>query len=1401
MKPENSRKKETISAVQMVAETEHIKAALLERLEAAVVDIEPEHLEKLNELSLRCMEAYRRLDELIERQNTDGSVKDTVFKFAYDNIKSVSAEVNTFLSQTPEERNALIGESNAAEAEKDSEKSFAELDIIPAAEDKNTNSEAVQTHYLAGDVERLKKGDPGILYQNGEERLGFKGLEELRLDIEAIFEAAGRSDEFDNFYKTKFRAIAHLINVNTELYTKVSPTERKNILVAMQKSYKQILRNASEWLRTEKVNTERENTELNTVSAEPSESGAPKRSPRSVPSNPGELHDQQVKDRLVKQLFSDSGDFLSADVKEGGKRRKKKIQDLKADIEAVFEARQVSPESAKNFFDIQFRIQQDEIGHFVYLLQTEKNQEKIQEYSRGIDAAYRQIREDVIAEVMIAKPAYMEELKNIDRGSSLAQRDIESIKSDIDTARFYLEELKTRHEDTEGFLNSAEYKKAQNIFELIDNCADADSKVLNQKLEKYLTGLWPALDELTNKFTIGVGIAAPEPNTESEQKEVQEFLNGVEVLELDKVPDNEETLEKEKTSLLEEFEVFKNLPAESGLRKAEEFHLAATGAAELRNHVLLQDDLENSMQERSRLIETFAAQLEALRSKADELGPVRVMFDDESTAVDSKETVQPDINLDELAPPAPVDSGIEIPPAPSPKYERDAQREKWLESKKEFRAIKKQYHDALNAHYQAHQAELKNRGMFEKIRTLGMKKDAPDLPEAVKALQAEYLDRRKSYARELDAALTHRGEKFELTNDDMKRAFARKFLIAPQNELLKMQERNFFPSETSKIIKNILGNLSKNKWNIRIGTVLVAGAVGAATGGATAFAFLGAAGLSGAKIGLNIGAGLAGGALAKKYTQIKVDRTTENLNKKSEAFSLDKMDDLEESVLEASKAVTSAKKQQKIATVVAGGLAGLTTGVGAAVYENVTESAASATPPTGASAGLGEQQPIEPSETSKIVPKIVETPVTTEIPPQPAFIQSMSLPYEKGGLTLFEHKINDLSFGSEFKPAALSEPETNELKSFVKLKSDDFLAADKNIPAATFESQLQAAIEKKFGDKAWWAESPIKSVSVGSIESVLLPETGSATTVPEAATETAVVNRLQVSPELIRGEYVVQKGDTLWGIAKEQFADQLKHLSPQEQNAVLARLFEKVEENPFLLESLNLQSGNNIDKIRAGETIELSGLQAELATVLETRDIVQMFQKSAPLSVEADTDVKSVPITVVEKPIPAGTEVVINNERSYTEAAPTKPVATPEVTAATKTFYETAPQHVRDEIRQYFNNPKAFAAAVNNAAYKIDARAYDFFDTLSNPYKSPYEYLGGKTLAEYAALEAKPNAELRAILTAENIKYEAFLEWQDKIKDLEQGIPHSKTDTISKMFEQSVFQDKVSEKNNSYINP
>jgi len=692
--------------------------------------------------------------------------------------------------------------------------------------------------------------------------------------------------------------------------------------------------------------------------------------------------------------------------------------------------------------------------------------------------------------------------------------------------------------------------------------------------------------------------------------------------------------------------------------------------------------------------------------------------------------------------------------------ERTTHREKSLEAKQQFRDIKKQYHEAL----EAHQNELKNRSMWEKMKSLGMK---PEVPEAIKALETEYLARRKDYARELDARLSQRGEKFELSQDDMKRAFARKFIIKPQEDFLKLQERNFLSPEAQGRLKRIAGKLGEHKWAIRAGTIALAGVVGAATGG-TALAFAGAASWQGAKIATSAAAGTLAGGVTNKLTQIGVDRTESNLKKTTD--SLEKNFTLEDinstnisNVTNAIEANKNAKKYQKVATVVAGGLAGIA--AGNAMAENM---------PSGLT-GLSEEA-LGQLETSKIIPKVTETP---EVPTQPAYMEKVALPFDgrEGGL-VYEHHVNDISFGSEFKTAALTDAENKALSSFVRVKLDDILVKP-NTPVPEIETKLQAAIEKSFGDSQWWKDSPIKSVDIGKVEVVLMSGTES-------------------TPEIIKGEYIVKSGDTLWEIAEDKFKDQLKDLSPQERDVVLDRLFDRVKADSGLLESLSIDS-NKIDLIKTGESIDLSGLQDELTQVLEDREIVEQFRTSGPLPVEADGGVKSVPITVVEKPIPGGTEVVINNERSYTEAAPTKPVITPEITTSTKSFYETAPQHVRDEIRQYFTSPKDFEGAVERAADRVSYRAYDFLDTSFNNYENPYNLFRDMTVARFAEYQAMPNAQLRSWLTDHSIKYEAYLEWQDKIKELQQNIPHTKTDTIGAMFEQSVFQDRVDEKMRSNL--
>lgn len=1260
MKPENPTKKQSLSVEQMVTDAAHIRATLLERLVAAVSDVETERLEKLNELSTRCKEAYQLLDELVDQQNAGRLVRDSAFKFAYDNIKSASDDVDAFLNQITEQGNPMI-EKTSDVAEKSDEKylneSTSSPETVPANGENDTNS--VTTTKMVQNIEHEVKQP---------------------------------------------------------------------------------------------------------VSAKP----APSR-------KPPKLQDQHVKERLVIQLFdNESHDFLLTDAPEGQKRRKKKVMDLKDDIALVFAAKGVSGKTATEFFNTKFAVQHEEIRNLSRLAETEKDKQKVDEYRNRINTAYEQIREDTIAEVMTVMAERDE--RSIAKEDSPLQRDIESIRDDIDTARFFLEELRDRHESIDGFLNSDEYKKVENIFELIKNCKDADSNVLNHKLEKYLTALWPALNELTNKFTVGAGDETNELKLNERKATVPE------------TPDQGLSIDKE--TILKEFEELQNIPNDSPLRDSEEFKRAVRGfeiVQQYKNH--------EKPEIREKVFDIFKRHVEALQKKAGELEAQPAAA---TKSGEANQGATPDVDLEqqqvqEFLNGVEVTELDEIPKVtestnlidPARLVERKEQGKNSLEAKNVFRRTEKKYKEAL----EIHQQEINNQGMFAKMRSLGMK---PELPESIKALEAEYQALRKVYARELDARLSQRGEKYELSQDDMKRAFARKFILKPHEELIKLQEYNLLKPEARARLQSIAGKMAKHKWGIRAGVITLAGVVGFATGG-TALAFAGAAGERGARmLGSAVFGAYAGGIAhdrAEEYVEQKRNELENTKSSIERNFSIDSMFDSAGNLTKAAEAEAKARKIQKVAGVVAGGIAGFAAGAGSVeAGTSVTESAldkydaalrdAQTEGVAPVSNGLNEGD-LSKLETAKIVPQVVES---ADVPPQPAFIEKVALPFDsrEGGL-VYEHHVNDISFGSEFKPAALTDADTKALNSFIRVKLDDILV-NPYTPVPDIETRLQAAIEKSFGDSQWWKDSPVTTVDIGKVEVVLV-----------SGTET--------TPEIVNGEYIVEKGDTLWGIAKEKFADQLKDLTPQERNEVLGRLFERVKADSGLMESLSLDSVNNIDLIKTGESIELGGLQAELTQVLEDREIVEEFRKSAPLPVEADSGVKSVPISVVEKPIPGGTEVVINNERSYTEAAPTKPVITPEVTTSTKSFYETAPQQMRDEIRQVFGNPKAFDVAVERASERVTARAYDFFDTFSNSYENPYNLFRDMRISDYAKYQEMPNSQLRAMLTDQKIKYEAFLEWEEKIKELQKNIPHNKADTIGKMFEQSVLMDKIAEKDNSYINP
>src|SRR3989344_5262469 len=201
----------------------------------------------------------------------------------------------------------------------------------------------------------------------------------------------------------------------------------------------------------------------------------------------------EVLDSAQKSIFelTTKIDTLpSADEPEDKRRPKKTLLDLQKDIKTAFEAERIPKAEADAFFAESgvFELQRNEIKSLLALLNSEvnntknRNNTKSAEYREKINEAYMQIRNEALALVMTSRADKAERRQNQEDGPSLSQRGIEDIKGDIDTARFYLDELIQSHVGNDEFLASSEYKRVVGIFKLADDCNDPDSNILNHKL-------------------------------------------------------------------------------------------------------------------------------------------------------------------------------------------------------------------------------------------------------------------------------------------------------------------------------------------------------------------------------------------------------------------------------------------------------------------------------------------------------------------------------------------------------------------------------------------------------------------------------------------------------------------------------------------------------------------------------------------------------------------------------------------------------------------------------------------------------------------------------------------------------------------------------------------------------
>ena len=332
------------------------------------------------------------------------------------------------------------------------------------------------------------------------------------------------------------------------------------------------------------------------------------------------------------------------------------------------------------------------------------------------------------------------------------------------------------------------------------------------------------------------------------------------------------------------------------------------------------------------------------------------------------------------------------------------------------------------------------------------------------------------------------------------------------------------------------------------------------------------------------------------------------------------------------------------------------------------------------------------------------------------------------------------------------------------------------------------------------AEAQVTEAQASTSNKVAVNTEGTQRIYTEARSAAPVVSEVAASPERVVGNYVVQKGDTLSEITEKRFGGLLKDIPENKRGLLMDELFRNVQADSSLRNSLGIRSGD-VEMIYPNEKINLDGVESELTRLLEREKTLELFRSSGPLTVEADAEVKTVPITVIEKPVLGGVSVNTENT-TYAEAAPDKQVGSEVIKEAIKPprpfslngqFADT-PAY-KEYVLQTFGTGKAFEQAVERAVTNFDKGTYDIFESFSANYESPYRFLGDMTLQEVTEFEAQPNAEIRAFLKENNIKYETYLEWLDKIDEMVQTLPNQSETKVSDLFTRYVAETQVPKSN------
>lgn len=410
---------------------------------------------------------------------------------------------------------------------------------------------------------------------------------------------------------------------------------------------------------------------------------------------------------------------------------------------------------------------------------------------------------------------------------------------------------------------------------------------------------------------------------------------------------------------------------------------------------------------------------------------------------------------------------------------------------------------------------------------------------------------------------------------------------------------------------------------------------------------------------------------------------------------------------------------------------------------------------------------------------------------------------------------------------AINNPDAANLSQGVS----EFAASESNRPSVEELSSIEervipGGVEINLGSNNSYTEAAPVSASV---EESVPTETPSIQTAQPSFEESlgegeslvpSVEGASSTNAEVLPDNYVIQKGDTLWDVAKNQLAEKVKGLSAIEQNKIIDDLVTKIQASPDLMKSVGIKS--DVDLIRVGDRLNVDIIAKELDKLVEGNVVTESIRSAAPLPVEPDLGARDIPINnnvakVVIEPIenidiaPAAAGAVAGvtagadrnsfnrfMKKTLEPIEKEKDLKTKEVISFPDNVNSTNDPKFKKFVGQAYGSLESFNKKVDAEAKAIDKKAYDITDWLSGiSYESPFTLLSDMTLDEVKEFDKKENnVEVRKILEENRIKYTAYRNWIAEIANMQNEVDTDRKTTVADLFGIYLAKSKVPNDNN-----